>query len=165
VSVAHKLATAFTHLFDGVDGPRTVSLYESAHVSDSGRLFQESARDMDRLLRHSDVSTADALAEPADHLSIELALLARLMRRHDTDGAAHQAQITLLDEHLLVWVPIFVDRCRNADHTGFYAGAAWVLRGFLCARRLALQRDCAPGTDATPHGDLLLNWTANQGVV
>jgi TorA-specific chaperone len=142
-SVARKLALAFTHLFDGVDGPRTVSLYESTYVNESGRLFQASAGDMDRLLHRSNVSTADAFREPSDHLSIELALLARLMREDHTQ----QAQIALLDDHLLGWVPIFVARCCDADRTGFYAGAAWVLNGFLTNRRAALRRD---GRDADP---------------
>jgi TorA-specific chaperone len=147
-AVARKLAAAFTLLFDGVGGSGTVSPYESAHVSVSGRLFQAPAGDMDRLLRQWDVSADDAFREPPDHLSIELALLARLMRR----GASPQAEAALLDDHLLAWAPIFADRCCAADRTGFYAGAGGVLTGFLAARRAALQvnRATNSGTGVTP---------------
>jgi TorA-specific chaperone len=134
-AVARKLSAAFTRLFDGVGGHRTVSLYESAHVSASGRLFQAPASDIGLLLRQANMSTNSMLREPPDHLSIELALLARLIRQ----DSAQQAQITLLDDHLLAWVPIFADRCCAADSTGFYAGAARTLTGFLLAQRVALE--------------------------
>jgi TorA-specific chaperone len=141
-AVARILAAAFTQLFDGAGGSKTVPPYESAHVGASGRLFQAPAGDMEKLLRQSDVATDEAFREPSDHLSVELALLARLIR-HD---AGDQAQAALLDDHLLVWVPIFADRCRECDLTGFYAGAAQVLTAFLVAQRAAL----LPGRTVKP---------------
>jgi TorA specific chaperone len=146
-AVARKLAAAFTQLFDGIGGSKTVSLYESAYVSVSGRLFQAPSGDIEKLLRQSDVSTDLAFREPSDHLSIELALLAWLIR-HD---AERQAQAALLDDHLLVWVPDFADRCREHDRTGFYAGTAQVLTAFLTAQRAALQhqRTTQPKTGVT----------------
>jgi TorA-specific chaperone len=146
-AVARRLAAAFTQLFDGVGGAKTASLYESAYVSVSGRLFQAATGDMEELLRQSDVSTDDAFREPSDHLSIELALLAWSIR-HDAD---RQVQAALLDDHLLVWVPAFVDRCREYDRTGFYAGTAQVLMAFLTAQRAPLphKRATKPGTGVT----------------
>jgi len=132
-AVACQLAAMFTQLFDGVGGAKTVSLYESAFVG-SGRLFQAATGDMEKLLRRADVSTDDAFREPSDHLSIELALLASLIR-HDAD---RQAQAALLDDHLLVWVPHFADRCHQYDRTGFYAGTSQVLMAFLTAQRATL---------------------------
>jgi TorA-specific chaperone len=134
-AVARKLSAAFTRLFDGVGGHRTVSLYESAHVSASGRLFEAPVSDMDGLLRQANMSTGGMFREPSDHLSIELALLARLIR----ERTGQRAQTALLDDHLLVWVPMFADRCCDADSTGFYAGAAQTLTGFLLAQRAALR--------------------------
>jgi len=146
-AVARQLAAAFTLLFDGVGGAKTVSLYESAYVSVSGRLFQAATGDMEKLLRQSDLSTDDAFREPPDHLAIELALLARLIRR----DADRQAQAALLDDHLLIWVPTFADRCRQCDPTGFYAGTAQVLTAFLTAQRATLprQRTTKPKTGVT----------------
>jgi TorA maturation chaperone TorD len=85
-------------------------------------------------LRQWGVSTAAAIREPPDHLSIELALLARLIRH----GTGYQPQATLLDDHLMVWAPIFADRCQECDRTGFFAGAAEVLMAFLTAQRATL---------------------------
>jgi TorA-specific chaperone len=146
-AAARAIASAFTQMFDGVGGAKTVSLYESAHVSASGRLFQAPAGDMEKLLRQSGLSTNDAFREPPDHLSIELALLARLIRQ----GTSHQLQAALLDDHLLVWVPDFANRCRKSDRTGFYAGAAQVLAAFLAVQRATLQhrRTAKPGTGVT----------------
>ena len=79
-AVALQLGRAFTQLFDGIAGSKAVSLYESGHVGVSRRLFQAPVVSMGRLLRKSDLSIDDRFCEPPDHLSIELALLARLIR-------------------------------------------------------------------------------------
>jgi len=134
-TVAGKLAATFTVMFDGVSGHRTVSLYESAHVSASGRLFQSPVSDMHLLLRQADMSIDDTCHEPPDHLSIELALWARLMRA----GAGRHAQTAAVYHHLMAWVPRFADQCRDADDTGFYAGAAKVLTDFLAGQLGAFQ--------------------------
>ena len=34
------------------------------------------------------------------------------------------ARAALLDDHLLVWAPIFADRCQEYDRTGFYVARA-----------------------------------------
>jgi len=135
-AIARTLGVTFTQLFDGVGGYKTVSLYESAYVDRSGRLFQAPSSEMDKLLRQADLSTRTTFREPSDHLSIELALLARFMRR-DTSP---RSQIALLDNHLLVWVPSFAEQCRERDRTGFYTGASQVLMAFLVAHRASLQR-------------------------
>ncbi len=133
--VTRRLARAFTLLFDGVGGPETVPLYESAHVSPTGRLFQAPVGQIDRLLDAWEVSVSRSFREPSDHLSIELALLALMMR---WPGSALD-QATLLDDHLLAWVPGFAARCSSVAASGFYAGAAQALPGFLAAQRAALR--------------------------
>jgi len=135
MAVQRSLAAGFTQLFEGVAGPNTVSLYESAHTGISGRLFQKPVSDMYRLLRLLDVSLSEVFREPPDHLSVELALLGNLIRR--TSG--HGAQVALLDDHLLTWIPKFSRECGDADRTGFYAGAAMVLSEFLSLRRIELR--------------------------
>ena len=136
-TVMQRLAHAFTLLFDGVGGPETVPPYESAHVSATGRLFQAPVGQIDRLLAVWDVSVGGGSCEPSDHLSIELALLALMMRR----PGSQPEQAVLLDDHLLAWVPAFAGRCSAIGACGFYAGAAQALPGFLGARRAALQTD------------------------
>ena len=134
-AVARTLGIAFTQLFDGFGGYKTVSLYESAYVGLSGRLFQAPSDEMDTFLRRANVSTHVAFREPSDHLSIELALLARFIR-HEANSLS---QSELLDNHLLVWVPSFAERCRQCDRSGFYAGTSQVLMAFLVAQRASFQ--------------------------
>lgn len=132
-ALTRKVGTAFATLFEGAGGPRTVSPFESAHVGPGGRLFQVAAVDMERLLREAGLTMIRNVGEPADHLSIELALLARQLR-----DPSHQGAASFLDRRLLTWVPGFVDQVRTADHTGFYAGAGLLLEGFLEALRSAM---------------------------
>jgi TorA-specific chaperone len=132
--IAARLGGAFARLFDGVGGPLTASPYESAHVSRSGSLFQAPTGAMERLLRQNSLARDPGCSEPADHISLELALLGRLMR---IDGGG-RIEAILLDRHLLVWVPRFAARCRDADETGFYDGAASVLIAQLMVRRARL---------------------------
>lgn len=123
---------AFMQLFEGVGGPRTVSPFESVHVSPRSLMSQAPARDMDLLLTSAGLQVIGRTREPADHLSVELALLAAMMRT-----GRQQQQAALLDR-LLRWVPDFADTIDAADPSGFYAGAASVLAGFLAAQRHAI---------------------------
>jgi TorA-specific chaperone len=132
--VERRLSTEFSLLFDGVGGLRTVSPYESAYSSSSNRLFQGPTSDMNELLRQAEVSVRHSFNEPADHLSIELSLLARMMR----NGASHWDRAALLDVHLLTFAQKFAARCSDVDRAGFYAATAELMVGFLHARRQAL---------------------------
>jgi len=117
-AVTRRLGIAFGRLFLGIGGPATVAPYESA-VTCGGRLFQAPTGEMERLLAAHDLSVADRV-EPADHLAIEVALLARLI------GEVHPDRRGLV-ERLAHWVPIFGDLVFDRDDTGFYAGAARLL--------------------------------------
>lgn len=133
--LARQLGSAFMQLFEGVGGPRTVSPFESAHLGPSGRLFQAPAKDMDRLLAETSLVLTAGIGEPSDHVSVELALLAHMQR----DCASWNETASLLDRRLLNWVPGFVRAIQAADCTGFYAGVALVLVGFLEAQRRAIE--------------------------
>lgn len=127
-AVATRLGIAFGRLFLGIGGPGTVAPYESVHTC-GGRLFQAPTGEMERLLAAHDLSVTDR-GEPADHLSIEVSLLAGLI------GEDHPDRRDLTDR-LARWVPIFGDLVTDRDDTGFYAGAA---------RLLALAIECERGT-------------------
>ena len=134
-ATTRQLGMAFTQLFEGVGGPQTVSPFESAHTGHTGRLFQRSNAAMEELLREVRTAPRTGLREPSDHISIELALFAQLMR----DRASVRSRIELLDIHLLTWVPAFAEAIRVRDRTGFYAGAASLLIGLLSETRAALR--------------------------
>lgn len=117
-TLALGLERAFGVLFLGLAGPRTVPPYESAWRGD-GRLFQQPVADMNALLAALDIH-AGLGGEPADHVAIEVGLLAQLI------AAGHPARAALA-ERLATWLPAFQDALVVTDPTGFYAGAATAL--------------------------------------
>jgi TorA-specific chaperone len=83
------------------------------------------------------MSVAADTQEPADHLPIQLAVLAELLRRGDA-ALAHR----FCEQQLRPWLPMFLDQCRARDPSGFYAGAAMVVD------RVAADHVSAPRADA-----------------
>ena len=122
-ALTSRVAVAHAHLFLGVGGPDTVPPYESAWRC-GGRLFQEPAAEMERLLADHGLAVRPDAAEPADHLSVELALRARLLAAADPAADALHAR-------LAGWVPAFCAACARRDASGFWAGAALVLAAIL----------------------------------
>lgn len=134
-AVAEELARVYTRLFSGVAGPDTVSLYASAHLK--GRLFGDATARMDGVLTALGMSVAAENSEPADHLPIQLAVLAEVLRRGDA-AFAHR----FCEQQLRNWLPTFLDQCRARDPSGFYAGAAKVID------RVTADHVSAPRADA-----------------
>lgn len=141
------LAAAFAKLFLGAGGPKSAPPYESAYRSESGMLFQEPMAQMAELLRQLDMSVADTLKEPPDHIAIELNALAILSEREEQvrqSGEPRLAEVlcdqrvALLDDHLLAWLPDFAADCAKHDSSGFYAAAANAVLGFSRADRTSL---------------------------
>ncbi|MBB5048715.1 TorA-specific chaperone [Rhodopseudomonas rhenobacensis] len=118
-----RLGIGFGRLFSGIRGRDCIPPYESAFRGD-GRLFQVPTAEMEALLVVHNVVIAGGLAEPADHLSVELALLARLI-------AADHPAARDLQLRIARWVPDFCDTCIARDRLGFWAGAAMVLEAII----------------------------------
>ena len=121
-----RIATAYGRLFLGIGGPATVAPYESAYRG-NGRLFGEPVAEMERWLAAADLSLDRRCSEPADHLSVELALISRLVFAGDPASAAMLSRIR-------DWVPAFCVDCRKRDESGFWAGFASVLAAWIAAQ-------------------------------
>jgi TorA-specific chaperone len=117
-AVARRLAPVFGLLFLGLAGPATVAPYESVHRC-GGRLYQAPVGEMERLLADHDLAVGFD-REPADHLSIETALLAHLVATAHPDRHA-------LAERLRGWLPAFRAGVAAADGSGVWAAAAALL--------------------------------------
>lgn len=74
-SLADLESTYITLFINARDGIQA-SLYESCHTPDGGRLMGPPAETMGELLAQAGLTLAEGLAEPPDHLSIELEYLA-----------------------------------------------------------------------------------------
>ncbi len=74
---------------------------------------------------------AQGSGESANHLSIELALLANRLQNSDLEGAGE------MHARLSRWTPAFIAHCKGKDAHGFYAAVADFLAAVLASRRLA----------------------------
>jgi TorA maturation chaperone TorD len=123
--LAARLERLFGLLFLGIGGPDTVSPHESVHRS--GRMFDAADAAMNRLLARHDLALA-ATGEPADHVAVEAALLARLIETGATDSAD-------LAERMAAWIPDFAARLDARDPSGLWAGAADALAAAIRRER------------------------------
>jgi len=125
--LAARLSNRYVRLFEGPGGPATVSLYESTYAGKGRRLHQQPAAAMEALLRRCGMAVRAGHGEPPDHLSLEAALLATLLRIGDRNAADE------LRTRLLEWVPQVAVACAAADPGGFYRGVLIALHDTLMA--------------------------------
>ncbi|SOC09105.1 TorD/DmsD family molecular chaperone [Rhodobacter maris] len=121
--LASALTIAFNRMFLGLGGKRTLSPCESAWVG-TRRLYQAPVSEIAALLRASDLTLAEDCCEPADHLAVELMLLAHLEASADPRAEDMAAR-------LAGWTPDFLTAVKAVDPTGFWAGAADLLSAAL----------------------------------
>ena len=95
----------------------------------------------------------DAATSEPDHIGHELGLLAFLCGAEADaleDGQTHAAQYTrrlqqaFLDEHLLWWLPVFVQAVRSQQDV-FYAAVAEMTQALVVAHRLEIDDGRSPG--------------------
>lgn len=65
--------------------------------------------------------------EPADHIAVQLALMARMVTKKETLSA----QYYFLHHHILCWAPLFRDACLVRDNEGFYPQAVNLIVRFM----------------------------------
>ena len=142
--VAAALGAAHARLFDGVGGRHGALPYRSLYSGERGVLCQQATLSMERVLRQHRLRVQDTICEPADHLSIQLEVMAQLALRLAEVGDPTNAplaplsaeQADFLQQQLLSWVPEFSRRVTEQDDLGFHAGLA-------CVLLVVLQQDLA----------------------
>lgn len=125
--------------------------YGSVHLSDTGIMMQDEWEEMLYLYAELGLQRAETTAEPEDHLALELECMAYLCQRAaealqggeniDVPDAVRR-QISLLDDHLLRWVPAFVKKVHKLAGTDFYRAVATITEEYL-----ALDRDILADLD------------------
>jgi TorA maturation chaperone TorD len=138
-TVLQDLAEYYAFLFLSV-GRENVSLCESAYRSEGGLLFQDSYFDIVKRYNDMDLMKRQDFPEPEDHLSVEMAYMARLCRLTITSILAkkngdikryYNSQKDFLHDHLIPWVPTLSDSLLKADPSPFYTAVARLLNGFI----------------------------------
>jgi len=129
--LAIELASEFSYLFLGVGGSHAAPPYESAYVSESGALYQDSTVQTERVLERYGLNVRPDIPEPADHIAFQLELMAVMAEREETisdDTLAlrmlRAEQKDFLENHLMNWVPKFSRDCSAGSPGGFYDGIA-----------------------------------------
>lgn len=129
------LRSEYTRLFIG-PARLPAPPWESAYLTEERLLFQESTLEVRRAYRKYGLLPRNFPHEADDHISFELEFMARLCRlAQDEDQAVRDRvladQAAFLREHLQRWVPAFAGDLEAHASTGFFQGAAGLLKGFL----------------------------------
>ncbi|MBK1698934.1 TorD/DmsD family molecular chaperone [Rhodovibrio salinarum] len=123
-NVTVALQRRHTALFTGIFRHRAISPYASVWDG-TGRLYGPAVGRMRALMRNLDVHLDASCTEPADHLSIELVLLAEALREERADC------LEALSVELRSWTGPFIAALTRVDGDGFYGSLARLLNGFL----------------------------------
>lgn len=141
-SAAELDALAADYAATMLTGAHGASPCESAWTDDEHLVCQEAMFALRERLAAAGLAAENWRRRPDDHLVLQLLLLAR-MARTAAAGDDWRRLATLLDQHLLRWLPDFAARLASrADHP-FYAGLAALTAAWLDTLRdmLALALD------------------------
>lgn len=134
----------YARLCLGSNRPRGADPYESVHRNPEGLLMQDEWEAVLHLYRELGLARAGVTHESEDHLAVELEAMALLCARQGNAlraGSLPEAswwleqQSRLLNDHLLQWVPSFVERVEALAQTDLY-------KCFACLTEEFLKQDC-----------------------
>lgn len=114
--------------------------WESMYTSNEKVLFQERTLIIRNIYRENGFLPADYPSVADDHLALELAFMAKLGERAKASFANGEEPLLLqdlavsrsfLEEHLLLWTPLYVSDLLGASPGGFYPCLAKVALEFM----------------------------------
>lgn len=124
-----------------IPGPNLTFPYESCYTHRNidgtfGRLWQEPAQDMQRILKEWNIQFAEGWDMIPDHIAVELFFMAELCKLSteaigEEQSVVHEWQVNFFKTHLRVWVFEFLDRLEAKAESDFYRGGAKLLKEFL----------------------------------
>ncbi len=135
--------TEYMHIFVGPD-KLVAPPWESVYRGEDGMLFQAVTLEVREIYRGFGLLPEGYPHVADDSLALELAFMARLAERaledlHDEDevglGRLLESSEDFLSQHLLLWIPKFLERMRKARTQVLYPQLCVVLDAFL-------KRDC-----------------------
>lgn len=134
------LAAAYGRLFL-TGGPRSVPLFASAFLSERGLLMQAPAQQAAKDLAQLGLVPPEGFREPADHIGIQLSLLAELAV---AGPAGDLTEAGFLADRLLPWVPTFAALCARLATVPLYRELGPATLGWLRALESQLSTATAP---------------------
>ncbi len=120
-----------------LDGKVAAPPYASVYLEKDGQMFGEMESQMRYFLSQNQLQIQADFKEPADHLSVYLALLStwtnNCLDNNNLDKTANE-QLDFIQQALLSWLPQFVKRCQSiAADSNFYAALSNLLLAFVYA--------------------------------
>lgn len=112
-------ARAFFFTFDE-GSSRIIPPYASFYLDERALLYQAPTREMNRLLASLQLALPDDIREPNDHISIQLHLVAELYERERLKHNLPISSTEFVENYILKWLPIFVERCQMLSQTNPY---------------------------------------------
>lgn len=120
---AEAFAAEFSRVFDQ-GGPRAALPYASVFLSENGLLYQAPTQQMNAILTQLSMKLPEGVAEPADHIAIQLQVAAELAEREAAKQALPLSYARFLREQLMTWLPAFAKRCAHLRNADLFAVAA-----------------------------------------
>jgi TorA maturation chaperone TorD len=142
-----RIQNGFTRLFVG-PGKVEVDPWESVYLRKDAVLFQPSTLEVRKAYVAQGFIPQNYPHVADDHIALELDFMAQLAARatkdYSMDSSASSLRVleaseTFLREHLLVWVPRFVQALKQAKHAAFYRETGELLGEFLRIDHQALK--------------------------
>ena len=128
-SLYQHLEEGYVRLFISAKGGITAPLYESCYEFEGAPLMGRAAAEMKERFEAKDLSMADTIQEPPDHLSIELEYLYFLLDKgwRDQDAALVSEGSAFAAETMLPWVSKLSERLASEGDCRYYPLMAAVL--------------------------------------
>lgn len=134
-----ELSVEFARLFIGPAHPPAVP-YASFYLSETHSLMTEETMAVRKQYLGAGLAVKNLYSLPDDHIGIELEFIFHLtwkaleLSEAGKDSEAMrilQNRKEFLKEHMVLWVPTFVERILESTHQDFYRGAALFLRELI----------------------------------
>jgi TorA maturation chaperone TorD len=136
-----------TFIGHGVNGRSAAYPYESVHTSEKRLLMQGARDEVLAIYRANNLKKDERWRDCEDHIALELEFMqvmagrtAKALAEYREDDAIEtlRTQRDFVENHLVNWVPIFVEDIMRWSQTDFYRGAGELLLGFVQTEREAL---------------------------
>lgn len=134
------IAADYAGLLIGVETSQGPEPYESLHRGRASLIMQEPRDQVVRAYRREGFAVSPDYHMPEDHIHLELGFLGVLAgRAHEALDAGDATEAlrlaralqNFLHDHVLAWVPAFLDDVQKWAKTDYYRGIALLAKGFL----------------------------------
>ena len=121
-----KLRDEYTKLFIG-PGELQAGPWESLYVSNKKQIFDENTLAVRNFYRVNGFLPVEYPRVADDHLALECAFMAKIGQRvleaTDNEKVKQAIQVSrqFLNEHLLVWMPVYFDKLREDGYSNFFS--------------------------------------------